>query len=148
MGRFRPIIVFGYFAMLAAAVGACASTGDKSHYQNAFSGDPMIHLIGTWEGKISFAGETRGQSTERTLTIFHQEAKPSLLAYYSIPGTRHGGYIRVTLEQDSDRVSISFRTGAGSRIKLWLQRMGDDLVLNGEIRTTMLPHPMLLRKKK
>ncbi len=144
MNRFRPVFLIGCFAALAIVVSACASA---TYTNNKFNEDPLVYLIGEWEGTVNIPGSPIPE-WERILIISYQASSPVLEARYGIPGTRYQGRATVYVEQLNGSISITFRTGSGSTATLWLQRMGDEYVLNGTLKTPNLSNSMILRKKK
>ncbi|MBI2635304.1 MAG: hypothetical protein HYW79_02050 [Parcubacteria group bacterium] len=139
------VLSFGWFIILAVTIGACASAG---YYKNdRFDNDPISYLVGEWEGTIN-AGES-SLSTFRKLTIYPQSANSTLSAHYGIPGTRWQGPAQVYVETFDGKIGIRFRTGSGSRIDLWLARIGNDLILDGTFNTPSgVPYQFMLTKKR
>lgn len=142
MKLFRAIaLLFGCLTLLLL-ISACASI----QHSERFDEHPMRYLIGEWEGTVNVPGD-KLLSPDRILVIYYQPESQFLKAHYGIPGTRYQGPTSVKVIQFNGNIGISFTTGSQSRATLWLKRLGDDLVLIGELKTTNLPNQMILRKK-
>ncbi len=125
-------------------VTSCASS---EHYSGAFNEDPLTYLVGEWEGHVDVPGDTRFPPA-RFLIIYPQSPSSELMARYGIPETAYQGSTMVTVARSGAEISVTFRTGSGSVASLWLRRFGEDLVLEGVLRSANLPNRMILRKKK
>jgi hypothetical protein len=110
--------------------------------------DPKLKpLIGTWEGRVQFQSSRDEQS--RILVI--QERAGQLEGRYGIPGK---GLERVVLsvEADTSRPKISFKTSAGHTVSLELVKedwLSGTMVLTGGGRGGGSPNrPLELERKK
>lgn len=142
MPRLQPALSYILLAFLMFTISACAS----SYYQNSgFDKDPISYLAGEWEGSL-YHTYSRLVS-DRFLTIYQQASGSTLNANYGIPGTDMQGLTTVSVvRQSSGEIKVTFRTGSGSTVNLWLARMGDDWVLDGTIKSDSPAKRMLLKK--
>ncbi len=145
MNRFRSVIFFGWLALLTIVVGACASASPGSYYQSdGFNNDPLSYLVGEWEGEVDSPGAPL--PPQRILIIPFQPSGSTLYGYYGIE-RGHLGKRSISVQQFDGHVGIKFYTGFAN-VTLWLERMGNDYVLQGELKSANLPNPMILRKNK
>lgn len=148
MSKHGFVLPLTFLAMLAVAVSACVSaSGSASYYEDRFSGDPLTYLVGKWEGTVQVAGDQLPPA--RMLIVYPGQTGSTIWAQYGIPETRHQGPTSILIEGYDGKVSVNFRTGSNSKVNLWLQRMGNDLVLNGTLKSQNgIPWQIILKKVK